>query len=322
MKAIRVHQFGGPEVLRLDDVDDLHPAADEILVKVMAAGVNPVDVYIRTGSYPLPIILPYTPGFDGAGVVEEVGDNVRQYAAGDRVYIAGSLTGTYAEKALCRPSQIFHLSEKLSFSQGAGIGIPYLAAFRALFTKAKAVANETVFIHGASGGVGVAAIQLAKSAGLRIIATAGSPKGLLLIKQQGADYILDHTQQGYLSTVKPMTGGKGVDIILEMKADINLGSDLDILAKDGLVVVVGCRGQVNINPREIMAKDAMVVGMTIFNISSNERTKIYESLADGFETEKFVPVIGQEFSLRDAPLAQRSIIEGRAFGKFVIQPYI
>lgn len=319
MQAIRVEQFGEPDVLRVQPVLDLHPGPDELLVEVKAAGVNPVDIYIRAGIYPINPSFPYTPGFDGAGIVKEVGDNINKFAVNDHVYISGSLTGTYAQETLCHINQVFLLPENISFAQGAGIGIPYLTAYRALFTKARAAAQETVLIHGASGGVGIAAIQLARNSGLKIIATAGSPEGLLLTKQQGSHYVLDHSQQGYLENIKKITSGEGVDIILEMRADLNLGEDLKILGKSGRVIIVGCRGAVTINPREIMSRDAAIIGMTLFNIPEHERVKVYESFAEAFESEKLFPIVGREFTLNEAPQAHRSVLESKAFGKVVIR---
>jgi NADPH2:quinone reductase len=148
MKAIRVHEFGGPEVLRLEDAPDLVPAADQVLVRIRAAGVNPVDAYIRTGTYARKPSLPYTPGSDGAGDVEAVGAEVRRIAVGDRVYIAGfggyqAGVGTYAERAVCTPAQIYRLPERTSYGQGAAIGVPYATAYRALFQRAAARPGET-----------------------------------------------------------------------------------------------------------------------------------------------------------------------------------
>src|SRR5918998_3905087 len=147
MKAIRVHEFGAPEVMRLEDVPEPRAGAGQILVRVRAAGVNPVDTYVRAGAYAKTPELPYTPGSDAAGIVEAVGEGVARVRAGDRVYLAGSLTGTYAELALCDESQAHTLPERVSFAQGAGVYVPYATAYRALFQRAGARAGERVLVR-------------------------------------------------------------------------------------------------------------------------------------------------------------------------------
>ena len=138
MKAIRVHSFGGPEVLQLEEVPELKPAAGQVVVRVRAAGVNPVDTYIRTGTYPRKPSLPYTPGIDGAGTIASAGPDATRFKVGDRVYLAGSLSGTYAEYALCEERFVFPLPAHVSFAQGAAVHVPYATAFRALFHRAHA----------------------------------------------------------------------------------------------------------------------------------------------------------------------------------------
>ncbi len=176
MQAIRVHQFGGPEVMKLEEVPDPKPSLGQVLVRLHAVGVNPVDTYVRAGTYTIKAALPFTPGSDGAGVIEAVGDGVKQWKRGDRVYIFGTVdgvrAGAYAQLAVCEASQVHSLADKATFAQGAAIGVPYSTAYRALFQKAQAVPGETVFIHGASGGVGIAAVQLAVARELRVIGTA------------------------------------------------------------------------------------------------------------------------------------------------------
>src|SRR6266513_786118 len=143
MKAIRVREFGGPEVMKLEDVPDPKPGSSQVLVRIRAAGVNPVDAYMRAGTYPRKPPLPYTPGSDGAGEVEAAGADVNAFKPGDRVYIAGygdspTGAGTYAERAICAPAQLYPLPARASFGQGASLGVPYGTAYRALFQRASA----------------------------------------------------------------------------------------------------------------------------------------------------------------------------------------
>lgn len=252
MKAIRVHEFGGPQVLQLEQVPTPNPGPGEVLVLMHATGVNPVETYIRAGTYARLPELPYTPGNDGAGVVEQVGPGVTEFKPGDRVYTAGSISGTYAEFALCKKEQVHPLPANVSFAQGAAVGTPYATAYRGLLQRGDAKPGEMVLVHGASGGVGIAAVQLARAHGLRVFGTAGSDEGLKLAREQGAHEVFDHRAPEHFEQVMKTTGGHGVDVILEMLANVNLGKDLAILAKGGRVVIIGSRGPVEINPRDTM----------------------------------------------------------------------
>ena len=320
MKVIRVHEFGGPEVLRLEETPEPKPSAGQVLVRVRAAGVNPVDTYIRSGVHAVKPALPYTPGLDAAGEVEAVGEGVTRLAAGQRVYTAGSLTGAYAELVLCEESQCHPLPERVSFAQGAGIFTPYTTAYRALFQRAKAQPAETVLVHGASGGVGTAAVQLARAAGLRVVGTAGTEEGRRLVSEQGAHDVLDHRAPDYLEQLNGLTGGRGVDVILEMLANVNLDRDLGALAKGGRVVVVGSRGTVEINPRQAMTRDASILGMTLFNISPQEFASIHAALGAGLEAGTLSPVVGRELPLAEAARAHEEVLKPGAYGKIVLIP--
>ncbi|RJQ50691.1 MAG: NADPH:quinone reductase [Nitrospiraceae bacterium] len=320
MKAIRVREFGNPEVMKIEEVSDLKPGAGCVLVHVNAVGVNPVDTYIRSGLYPVKPELPYTPGMDAAGIVETVGEGVRDFKPGDRVYVAGSISGTYAGKALCRESQAHPLPENISFVQGAGIGVPYGAAYRALFHRANAVPGEVVLVHGASGGVGIAAVQLARAAGMHVIGTAGTDKGRLLVKEHGAHHVLDHHDPECMENILGLTKGKGVDVIVEILANVNLGKDLGILARNGRVVIVGSRGSVEINPRDVMTRDAAILGMVLFNASEREMLSIHAALGAGLENGALSPVVGRELPLRDAARAHHEIMETSAHGKIILIP--
>jgi NADPH2:quinone reductase len=320
MKAIRVHEFGGPEVLRLEDVPDPQPAAGQVLVRVRAAGVNPVETYIRAGGHAVKPQLPYTPGLDAAGIVEAVGEGVTRVRAGERIYTAGSIGGTYAELALCGETQVHPLPERVSFSQGAGVFTPYATAYRALFQRAQGRPGESVLVNGASGGVGTAAVQLARAAGLEVIGTGGTDEGRRLVAEQGAHHVLDHYAPDYLEQLAALTGGRGVDVILEMLANVNLGKDLGVVAKGGRVVVVGSRGAVEINPRLAMTRDAVVLGMSLFNASPQELASINAALAAGLEAGTLRPVVGRELPLAEAARAHEEVLKPGAYGKIVLVP--
>lgn len=320
MKAIRVHQFGGPDQLRLEEVANPNPSAGEVVVRIRAAGVNPVDTYMRSGNYPRKPSLPYTPGTDGAGIVEAVGKEVNRFAVGDRVYTAGSLTGTYAEMALCEERSLFPLPPHVSFAQGAAMHIPYATAFRALFHRARARGGETVLIHGASGGVGIAGVQLARAAGLQVVGTAGSDRAKKLVKDEGAHEVLDHKSPAHFEEALALTRGRGFDVILEMLANVNLGRDLTLLAPRGRVVTIGSRGSVEINPRDAMTRDASILAMSLWNTPADDLFSIHSALVAGLEDKTLRPVIGREFPLSEVPRAHVAILEPGAYGKIVLIP--
>jgi NADPH2:quinone reductase len=320
VKAIRVREFGSPEVMRLEEVPTLEPGRRQLLVRVKAIGVNPVDAYVRSGTYANKPPLPYTPGSDATGIVDSIGEGVTLTAVGGRVYTSRTITGAYAERALCDESQIHPLLSQLSFSQGAAINVPYATAYRALFQRAHAIAGETVLVHGATGGVGIAAVQLARAAGMTVIGTGSTDRGRQLVTQQGANHVLDHRVQGYLDQMLKLTGGQGVDVILEMLANVNLGNDLKALASGGRIVVIGSRGRVEIDPRDTMQRDAAILGMLLFNTSERERGSIHAALAAGLENGTLRPIVGREMPLSDAPLAHHAIMQPGAYGKIVLIP--
>jgi len=321
MKAIRVHQFGGPEVLKLEEVPRPQVGPGQVLVHVHAAGVNPVDTYIRSGAYAAKPSLPYTPGKDASGIVEAVGEGVSGIKPGERVYVGDCLTGAYAEYTLCLPSQVHPLAEKLTFAQGAAVNIPYATAYRALFQRARAIPGEWVLVHGATGGVGIASVQLACAGGLTVIGTGGTDKGRKLVAEQGAHHILDHRAPDYLSQITQLTGGRGVDVILEMLSNVNLGRDLTLLGRGGRVAVIGSRGSVEINPRDAMSRDADILGVMLNNASELDLASIHAALGAGFENGTLRPIVGTELPLAEAARAHQAVLESGAYGKIVLMPW-
>jgi NADPH:quinone reductase len=318
MKAIQVHQFGGPEVLELREVPTPKPEPGQILVRVHAAGVNPYDTYMRAGTYAIKPQLPYTPGSDAAGTVEAVGDGVRKVKVGDRVYTAKTLSGAYAEFALTGESQVEPLPQKISFAQGSGLWVPYGTAYTALYHHAHARPSETVLIHGASGGVGLAAVQYARAAGMTVLGTASSERGLDLILKEGADRAFDHSQPGHADEILRFTGGRGVDVILEMAAHVNLAMDLKLLATNGRVIVIGNRGEITINPRDLMSRRGSAHGFTLWAATESETADIHAAIAAGLENGTLRPVVGKEIPLKNAALAHQEVLAPGSFGKIVL----
>src|SRR5215472_16036791 len=267
MKAILVREFGGPGVLKLEEVPVPKPSRGQVLVRVGAAGVNPYDTYMRNGTYARKPALPYTPG-----------------------------------------------------SEGAGVWVPYGTAYHALAHAAKARPGETLLVHGASGGVGIAAVQFARAKGMTVFGTAGSARGLELAKREGASHVFDHTKQGYQEEILKKTAGRGVDVILEMLANQNLGQDLKLLASGGRVVVIGSRGDVTVTPRDLMARRASVHGVMLWAITEAEAKEIHAAIHAGLENGTLRPVVGKELPLAEAARAHKEVLEPGAFGKIVLVP--
>jgi NADPH:quinone reductase len=321
MKSIRVHEFGGPEVLKLEEIPDPKPTSNQILVTIRAVGINPVDTYIRAGTYPLKPPLPYTPGTDAAGVIESVGDKVDRFKPGDRVWVSGTSDislGTYSQKTLCNPNQVYPLPDKLTFQQGAAVNVPYITAYHALFQVACAIAGETVLVHGATGGVGLAATQLAVSRGLTVIGTGSTQEGRSLVKAQGASHVLDHSNPAYLDEIMQITNGKGVNVICEMLANKNLAKDLQLLARNGRVAIIGSRGKIEIDPRDLMKSHGKALG-----VSPGTEAERYESTAAitaGLFGGILNPIVDQEYPLAEASHAHEEILSSGSKGKIVLIP--
>jgi NADPH:quinone reductase len=324
MLAIVVRQLGAPDVMQLEEVPAPAPRDGQVLVRMRAAGVNPVDTYIRGGAHARKAVPPYTPGFDGAGEVEAVGAGVDRFAPGDRVYIgaaAGSPpagAGTYAELALAARDQVHPLPDGISFEQGAALGVPYATAYRALFQRGGARPSETILVHGATGGVGLAAVELARAYGMTVIGSGGTDAGIAAVRAHGADVVVNHREPGYTDAILKATAGRGVDLIVEMAAHVNLDRDLGLLAKHGRVVVVGSRARIEINPRDAMGRDADIRGLMLFNVSDRDLAEIHAAIGAGLRNRTLNPVVGRQMPLAEAPRAHEAVLEPGALGKIVL----
>ena len=324
MKAIRAHSFGGPEVLQLEELDDPVPGDGEVVVDVHAVGINPADTYMRNGTYAIVPELPYIPGGDAGGVISAVGEDGEAHSVGDRVFVGTALsfelTGCYAEKVKRKAGEVMPLPEGVSFAEAAAFGVSYPTAHYALFERGGAIAGETVFIHGATGSVGTSAIQLAKRAGLIVIGSGGTMKGLGLIRAEGADHAVDHSKERYLDEVMQLTGGNGPELILEMLANVNLAADMDLAAKFGRIVIIGNRGEVTINPRVTMMKELDIRGIALWNATAEQVAPMMADILNGVAEGAVRPIIGREMPLAEAAAAHVAVLEPGAYGKIVLVP--
>lgn len=252
-------------------------------------------------------------------MVEEVGANVTAFKKGDRVFTGQALSGTYAEYAVAPDDAVQHLPDELSFEQGAAIPVPYYTAYRALLIRARAKPGETILVHGASGGVGVAAVQIARSYGMKVLGTAGTQRGMEVVSKAGADSVFNHNDGGYIEAIKQNTEKLGgIDVIVENASHINLGIDLALLANGGRVAVVGSRKPVEVNPRDTMVREASIVGVMLLNATEAEARETKAAIQGGLEVGSLRPIVGKEFCLEDAPQAHVEIITGSALGKMVL----
>ena len=315
-----MHQFGEPEVLKYEtDVPIPRPGPSDVLIRVRAVGINPVETYIRAGTYARKPSLPVILGNDCAGVVEETGSDVTSCKLGDRVFASKTSTGAYAEFAVSPAASIHPLPDVLGFNDGAALPTPYLTAYRALHQRGCAGPGETVLVHGASGGVGVAAVQFARAHGTRVFGTAGTTEGLRVVEKAGASAVFNHRKEGYLEEIRQEAGEGGINVIVENAAHINLGKDLQILARGGRVAIIGSRGPVEINPRDAMSREASISGVMLFNATQKEFSEGLAAIQAGIAAGWLCPIVGKVFSLEDAAKAHVDILSGNgALGKTVL----
>jgi NADPH2:quinone reductase len=196
--------------------------------------------------------------------------------------------------------------------------VPYGTAYHALHHQADARAGETVLIHGASGGVGTAAVQFARAMGMTVIGTASSPRGLELIKKEGAHHAVDHSKPEHAEEIMKLTGGRGVDVVLEMLANVNLATDLKLMAMRGRTIVIGNRGEITINPRDLMGRRSLVRGFTLWATTESEIAEIHAAIAAGLENGTLRPIVGKEIPLKDAALAHQEVLAPGSFGKIAL----
>jgi NADPH:quinone reductase-like Zn-dependent oxidoreductase len=320
MKAMRAHQFGGPEQLRLEDAHDPQAQAGQVIIRVKAAGINPADL-VRLSGRLQALSLPYIPGTDVCGEVESTGIGVTNLKKGDRVF-GRALTGGYAEKTCLAANETIPLPANLSFEEGAAIPIPFYTAYHAVHHKAALRSGETVLISAGGGGVGVAAIQLAQLAGARVLTTVGSQEKVERTRALGADVAINYRQQDFVAEVHKLTDGKGVDVIIENVAADNLAKDFMAVAVAGRIVLIGTgTGKTADATFGVLGAlmDATMYGMSLINAGSAV-PEMAATLTRLFAERKIKAVVSKTYPLSDAPLALSDLLAGKVFGKLVLTP--
>lgn len=319
MKAIQVKQSGGPEVLKIEDVNIGAPKKGQALIRLKAAGINFIDIYQRKGSYP--IDLPYIPGMEGSGIVEDIGEDVKNIKPGDRVAYLHEL-GTYAEKALVNADRLIPLPSDMSYEQGAAFPLQGMTAHYLLFEFREIKTRDTVLIHAAAGGMGLLLVQWAKHLGARVIGTCSTEEKAKAAKSAGADDIILYTRTNFPDEVKQLTEGHGADLIIDGVGKSTFGGNLEAAAKRGNIVLFGAASGLAdpISPNALMLNSLSVSGGSLFNyISSKEELMLRaNAVLKGLQEGWLKLNINHKFPLDKASEAHRMLESRETIGKIIL----
>ncbi len=322
MKAILFDQLGGPEVLKLGDAPKPEVKPGWVLVKNHAIGINFADTLFRQGQYLMRPNLPDTPGLEAAGVVEAVGSGVENLKPGARVAAIGSKT--YAEYSVASANQVMPLPDFVSFAEGAAFPIQVLTAYHMLYTAHQTTPGQTVLVHSAAGGVGIVAVQIAKAAGARVIGTVSSDSKIGLVKEYGAEAVINYVTQDFAEEALKLTDGKGVDLILDAVGKPTLEKGLRCLAPFGHLMLYGRAGGPPdpLNLFTLFQKSLKVSGFVLYTISAMP-DKHREGIEKSFQLMgqgKLKLLIGKSFPLAEAAEAHRYMESRQSTGKLVLIP--
>jgi len=322
MKAVRIHRYGGPEELVVDEIERPVPGPGQALVRVLAAAVNPIDVAVREDRFPTPKAPPKTLGSDGAGVIEALGPDTSGVVVGDEVFFSGlgvGSEGSYAEYALIADAQAVPKPAALPFPEAASLGLAFATAHYALVRRAALQAGETMLVQGAAGGVGSASVQLARALEARVIATVGNADDAAFVAGLGADETIDYRSQDVAAVARGLTGGRGVDVVHELHVSANLPTDLALIARGGRIVCTGQgpRPEVEVSIGAALAVDATLLFMSTNNAGRVGVAAILGEVVALVERGAVKPVVGQTFPLAEARAAHEALA-GRHQGKIVL----
>ena len=322
MKAVRVHKFGLEHPMQLDEVEDPRPLEGEILVQTRGIGAHPVDVVIRAAKHPFHknFTPPYIPGPEAAGDVIAVGPGVKNFRIGQRV--CGRCTGgSYAEKVRMSATWAMDLPDSYSYAEGAGIVVQFATAWNALVIQAQAGPGEAVLIHGGAGGVGMAALQLAKIMGCRVLATAGTPEKCALCQGLGADGVINYREGNFAESALKLTEGRGVDVIVDCAADANLADDVDAIRPGGRIVVLGTAKaldeKASFGVQRALVKDARILCMSMPNLTPHLPGLMRRLCSLVAKTHFSVPTC-REMRLSEANAAHDLLWSGQHHGKVIL----
>ena len=324
MQAIQVHEFGDPSVMRLEEATVPAIQPGQILVRVHAAGVNPLEMNLRAGKHPMSagLKLPWTPGFDAAGEVLELGPGVEGFRVGQRVYGA-AVSGSYAEQTLLDVNRTAPLPDSMSWEQGGSLPVVLYTAYYGLIHRGGLRVGESVLVQAGAGGVGQMGIQIAKAAGARVITTVSSAAKADFARSLGADVVINYREEDFVDRCLQETGGRGVDLVLEMVATENFDKDCAALRLGGRLVVLGAGTGKNIVGSVVYppfySKNIDVLGFSLMNAGP-----VYPAMLREcgllLETGAVRAHVGQSLPLAEAPKAHDLLLSGSVFGKIVLTP--
>ncbi len=331
MHAAYLEETGGPDVLRYGKVTKPVPKAHEILVRVAAAALNPIDVYIRAGTVKMPLPKPFVTGTDVAGTVEAVGPGVTRFKKGDRVWASNQgllgRQGTCAEYVCCVEDLFYPTPDGVEDAQAAGAALVGITAHLGLFRDAKLQPGETAFVNGGTGGVGSMVVQMAKAVGAKIITTVGSPEKAELCKRWGADGVINYKTEEVPARVKELAGDKGVNVWYETQREPNFLQTVELLAPHGRMVIIAGRTAQPIFPvGPFYVKGLSLFGFAMFNATAAEMQACAKDINRWLAEKKLQVPIGRTFHLPETAAAHRLLEEntlckaGTLTGKVIIVP--
>ncbi len=311
MRAAFITETGSPDVIQIGALPDPTPGLGEVLVRVQAVAVNPIDTYIRAGAIAMPLPVPYVVGCDLAGIVEAVGPEVRRFRVGDRVWgtnqgIAGR-QGTFSELAAVHEDWLYPIPDQISYEQAAAVALVSITAGLGLYLHAKLRAGETLFVNGGSGGVGSVVVQLAKELGARVITTAGSPEKLAYCESLGADLVLDHRVSDLDQRLQQFVEQQGkIDVWWETLREPNLTRTIPLMAKRGRILLMAGREAQPVFPLgAFYTNDLSLIGFAMFNASATEQQQVADRVNAALAHASLKPLIGLQLPLEQSAEAHR-----------------
>jgi NADPH2:quinone reductase len=324
MRAVVVDRLMEPSELRVSEVDAPKLWPGTVAVDVRAAGCNFFDILMCQGKYQVKPPFPFTPGAEAAGVVAEAAGDVKGLAVGDRVLLSTPL-GAFAERVVVSPRAVWKMPAKMSFEEGASFPIVYPTSYAALVYRAQLRPGETLLVHAAAGGVGIAAVQIGKALGARVIATAGSDDKLEVARAAGADVLIDYQRESFVERVKDATGGKGADVIYDPVGGDIFDQSLKAIAWSGRLLVIGfASGRIpEVKANRILLKNISVVGLHWGAYAQHEPARIpetFDALFRLYEEGKIKPVIFKTYPLEELPAALAALGGRKTYGKVVVEP--
>jgi len=324
MRAIEVNHWTEAADLRVSETAEPETQEGTLKVEVRAAGCNFFDILMVQGKYQVKPPFPFVPGGELSGVVREVGVGVDGFAVGDRI-LASTWLGGFAEVSVVPASGAYAIPDEMSFAEGAALPIVYPTSYAGLVYRADLQASEDLLVHAAAGGVGIAAVQIGKALGARVIATAGGADKLAIARESGADDVIDYREEDFVARVMELTGDKGADVIYDSVGGDVFDRSLKCIAWNGRLLVIGfASGRIpEVRANRILLKNIGVIGLHWGPHATKEPARVrqtFERLFELYRAEKIKPVIFKTYALDDLPVALGELATRKTYGKLIVTP--